>query len=411
LLPRLYGVADSRETVSVPGRAGTTLPVRRYLLTDDFGQRAEHFSAPFVDSELGRVGFRSDTGCCRGLYPDSSGRAVLLLAGGNYWVFGPSGLPVEASYQGSLVKWAHNAAGDVTRVDASGRWIRFEYADGRIVRASDSRGRTVSYGYDARGNLISVLAPGRRLDYRYGSSGRLESALENRVERLRIVYDAAGRWTEQRGGAGEVIARQQAGQSSLTIASETGERVRNRYSAAGELVSVETEAGPAGNARAEWSADRRHLYLTDGGGVRRHYGFDEAGRIVGAEIDGEPFATYRYDLSGRRELVDYAGFQAVIEAGTDGRIRYSVYPRRSFKRPSGIEPLRIIDVPAADPSGVGSPRDGGTRAATVDAAGNPTSLAYDSAGRVRSVRITGGPEVVYTYDDRGRPTKVAETWR
>ena len=109
----------------------------------------------------------------------------LTLKDGTVYVFGHEA-PLQAirDRHGNTVRFTWSTTnlfgagtGNLLRVTSpNGRWIAFTYAPGttRVSQIQDNLGRTVSYGYDANGNLTSVTDPEQHVtSYTYDAGNRL----------------------------------------------------------------------------------------------------------------------------------------------------------------------------------------------------------------------------------------------
>lgn len=331
-------------------------------------------------------------------FTDSQGMRYTLREGvgvvemtdlyGNTVAYGPGGIQHSASLGVQLVR----------------------DGQGRITRATDPAGRSLSYTYNAAGELASVTDRlGQVTYFQYETATRApsadESSSQNSAHLLSSIIDPRG----------EVIARQQF--------DEYGRVVGN---ADAKGVSVTQAFDETNNQQRV--VDRRGHPTT--------YTFDAAGnvtRVVDA-LGGTTELTYdangneltRRDPLGQVTSKTYNAVTGKVLTETDalGRVTTTAYATtgRDFERQN---PLSVTDplgrvtsfgyrlgestFPGASPTTITEPL-GRTTSVSVDGKGNLTSLnvagitttyAYDARGR--RIRETDGLGNVinYTYDDNG----------
>ncbi len=194
---------------------------------------------------------------------------------------------------GTLTTYAYDAGGKVTsivhRVQDDGVTSRFDYAYdalGRRTSATTLDG-TTTYGYDAVGNLVSVMLPsGRRIEYAYDDVGNRIAVTDDGVT-TDYVVDELGRTvlvgsTEREFDAdGNLVLERTAG----------GDVTRYDYDDESRLVRI---SGPEGTTTYHYDAFGNRIAATRDG-VRTEYLVDPTGLAnVVAEFDAAGNVTTRY---------------------------------------------------------------------------------------------------------------------
>lgn len=267
---------------------------------------------------------------------------------------------------------------DVTSVeDASGVTKTLTYGmDGNVLTAGDEKGRTTSFGYDARGWRTSWTTPGGNepgalpehftTSYVYDPLGRLKLTTDPLGRVSGSTYDAEGR--------------------ILTSTSPSNSTVTNHYDDAGQL-DVTTRPGGWRVART-YTATGRPATVQVGTRPVTTYEYDGADRLAKVTDPRNRETSYAYDAAGRRE------------SKTDALQRTTRYHYDDADR------LHDIDYEdAATPDVTFGYDDAGRRTSMEDGTGT-AAYGYDDLGRMTHVESGAGAEVGLAYDDAGRPTEI-----
>ncbi|MEW5925883.1 MAG: RHS repeat-associated core domain-containing protein [Gemmatimonadota bacterium] len=305
----------------------------------------------------------------------------------------------------------YSMEGDLVSVRDFGSEVRtFEYdAEGALVAETDGAGGRTVIDRDPYGNPAAITVgdvPVCRL--RFDSQRNVTERIDSAGSRWAYSYASGGRlteirkpdggvtrftWTTLPGRLGEIV--NEAGES-YTIDYDPdgrpertkdfdGEERRFRHDPAGNLVVVETAAGPI------------------------EYGRDATGRVVReAHPDGEEVA-YAYDAAGR--LVRAAGPDATVAYGLDaaGRIvreqvndRWVEYARDVAGNLLRLETsLGYAAEYALDPAA--RPREIALRGTRPSRPYHTASVEYDPTGRPREYRLPNGAVARWTRDEASRP--------
>lgn len=313
---------------------------------------------------------------------DIDGRENLL------WFHGPKGRIDSIVSDSRSIAYSYD---DLDRVveqrSADGRVTRFTWNDAnRPVRRVDPDGTVTSYGYDANGNVTSVVD-------RTGAEWRIEY---DPLDRVALVVDPEGGTTRRlysnRGHLAAVV-----GSSDDTIRIERDD--------AGRVVGL---VDPIGNRRS-WTYDLEGIVVEsiDPRGSRTRATTDLLGRIT-ATTDPLGLTTrYRYDELGRIvETIDPTGRATSATRDAGGRLT-------SLSVPGGIKadyawgPTGYLSE-ITDPNGNlwQTLQDGSGRLiADVDPLGNRIDYRYDDAGHLADVDLPGDlGSIELDRDDAGRMT-------
>jgi RHS repeat-associated protein len=318
----------------------------------------------------------------------------------------PDGKRTSSTYSGVLVTG--------TVVDPGGLDLSNAYsynARNDPASASDSGGRSYTFGYDAAGNLTSFAAP----DIGAGTA----------------VVDARGLPTQTRDALGTTthLTRDAAGnitrEEVRDALSALLRRIDYAYDANGNKTAETLQRTIAGvptplTTRFGYDADNRLVSVTDPlGGVSRTE-YDAAGRVV-AQVDPLGRRTsFSYDALGRRTRTTFAdGTSQTLAYDANGNVigetdqagRTTSYSYDELDRnvattlPGGATTRTVYSA-------------GGRVTATIDANGNRTDYTYDAAGRNIATTLpavdngTGGatirPRIARTLNALGAPTSVVD---
>jgi len=409
LIPHLYAQGDGSKRLSVPG-SSDSVPARRFLLSDDFGMRNEVFEESFVDPQLKAVGFRSGNPDYTGVFPNPDGSASLLLADGNAWAFDSKGRATAFVGPDSVIEFAWSSDGSLQRASRIDGALSFHYENGHLARI-DGGGAGPHQFVWREGNLVSAVTPDHRFDFAY-AGGLLDSVAEDGRVARRISYDAEGRWNEQTDAAGGLIARQKSVGHSVIRFGQDNSQTTDTYSTDGTLTS-RVQQGPAGRTSVEWNSDHREAVFMDARGTRKDFHFDRLGRVDESRVNGQVFATYRYDDQQRRQVVDYEDFAEISEFNSDGDLaRRTVQPKRSWVHQDGRKPARTVELEAdGGKSPAPSVKSGEPIKQVKDATGAQANYGYDRSGRLTSVNLAGGTRIDYEYSADGNLARVVEHHR
>jgi RHS repeat-associated protein len=343
------------------------------------------------------------------------------------------------------------AVGHVQTITASGgRTITLTWVDDRIVSAVDSAGRTVSYGYDAAGDLVEVTAAdGAITRYGYDASHRIVTVTNPLGGVVTNAYDADGRVVSQTDEVGGVTAfsYDTTFPQRTDVTHPDGSVVRDEYKY-GVLVAQTRAYGTPLAARTEYQYDSalnriavidptgalttstydrngRRLTQTDPLGRVTAWTYDPLGNVKTMTDPAGAVTRFAYDEHGNlittRSAVDAIerfsyNDDGTVATHTDARGKvtaFSYTPQGWVSQTT--DPVGLVTSVGYDPAGfVTSMTDpgGGVTTSTVDAAGRvlstsdplgrTTTYAYDAAGNLVSTTDAAGAVTTASYDIASR---------
>ncbi len=244
---------------------------------------------------------------------------------------GPGGLGGRTYPDGTSESWQRNALGLVTAyTDRDGNVTQFAWDNGgRLTKRTDPLGRSWSYTYDSRQRVAAVAFPQGSVTYTYDAAGNLTQASYSDGTVLRYGYDARRRLTTadhvsiQYDAAGRIakynnfaIGHDDAGRlSSITYA--PGQVVRYVYNNVGMLSEIDDWAG--GRTLFTYDAARQLTARTMANGTREDYTYDADGRPLTLKVSqGSKILlseTVKRDALGRIVSDDFGGFPLPDPAG------------------------------------------------------------------------------------------------
>ena len=285
---------------------------------------------------------------------------------------------------------------------------------GRITQIKDPTGKAILYGYDAKGNLVSVTDrnnnttqfiynnPNRRsflteiidplgrkgVRTEYDDKGRLARIIDGNgnvtnlgfdangsVQTITdalgnpttLVYDNRGNLIQEIDANGGIIQRSyDANNNLLSVKNPLGNTSTYTYDKIGNLLS-ETDA--LGNKTIYTYDDNNQiLTITDALGNLSTNTYDSRGNLIGRQDAAGNTATYTYDGQGKLLTLTDA----------DGNI--TRYTHDSLGRVTTL----------------------------VDGNGETTRFVYDGNGNISSIVSARGFDTRFTYDGEGRLTKVTD---
>jgi RHS repeat-associated protein len=330
-------------------------------------------------------------------------------------------------------------------------------SEGRLLRARDHFGRTVTRAYDAAGRLVREVRPdGAAFTFAYDRAGRLEEIRDSHGGSERFEYEGRGYVASIRYADGTTDRLEYDELGRLASATNASAAIEYEYDELGRQVvrrqgdfelRAEIDAD-AGNISWLWPEDvsARYEYRTNGEGLSHALTFH--GRRI--EFDRDQFdrpsarrypnglrESYRYDRrarvsgfalqTGNRTLLDrcltYAEDRvATLEDRAQGvtAISYDALGRlcrldgppaefyRFDERDNLVASHHVADTHILHGDQL---RTAGQRSYTYDPRGRVVTihdgdrvhrLDYDAKGQVARVRLPDGGEVSYAYDPFGR---------
>lgn len=364
----------------------------------------------------------------------TSGKWTLVRSKTGSFVFDPAGLLLSTSdTHGVVVTFGRDATGKVTTIGGSGgRKITLTWSGNRVASATDSATRSVSYGYDASGNLTSSTgADGKITKYGYDASHLMTTLTRPDGGVTSNSYDAAGRVSQQTDPVGRITTFAFDG-IATAITAPDGSKEIHEYTkgivtkitkAAGtalqQLWTYQYDAAfnrtastdPMGRTTtSSFDADGNPLTVTDPLGRTTTSTFNAFGEPLTVTDPLNRVTTYAYTTAGDLVSTTFPSGATVTHTfAADGSLATAVDARG--KSTSYTYDTRGLPLCTTGPDlrkWCTAYNTGGFATSETDAAGKITTNAVDALGRVVSSTDPLGKITKRTYDAAGRLLTVTD---
>lgn len=296
-------------------------------------------------------------------------------------------------------------------------------AGNRVVALSDSAGGSVTFGYDARGNLTGETTPQGSVGYTYDAAGNRSAMTVAGQPQVGYSYDRDGRLTAiTQGGATQVgFGYDNAGRPSSTTlpggASET-----YGYDAAGQLTSIGYAANGSALGNLTYGYDANGRQAAMGGTFARvslpsavtfaiYNAMDQLpslnGTALSYDADGNLTSdgTNAYTWNARGQLTGVSGPSTSASFGYNGlgqRTSTTVGGNTTGYLYDGANVVQELSgsVPRANLLSGGVDQ----YFAATSAAGTSGFLTDRLGSTIALTDGTGNPQTQYTYDPYGNPS-------
>jgi RHS repeat-associated protein len=264
-----------------------------------------------------------------------------------------------------------------------GGTITFVWTGGRIASAVDHTGRTVSYGYDAVGDLTTVTLPdGSTQSYAYDTDHRVVTMTAPDGGQTTNVYDTSHRVVSQTDPLGRELTFAY-GTDQTTVTDPMGVDTVYAYDG-GQTRSVARAAGTVLEATTYYTYESTNQLAA---------ATDPLGRTTGFGYDARGNRTAVTDPLGRTSTTTYDEWNNPITVtNAAGETTVFVYDGRgnlvSLTNPAGETTTFTVN---AD----------GTVASSTDPLGRTTLYTYDAHGFFATTTGPDGAVVTTDYDSRG----------
>lgn len=296
---------------------------------------------------------------------------------------------------GNTSQHVHNADGQLlSATDASGQTITIGYSDGgQRDQITDRLGDDTQYVYDSASRLPITITDARggvtSLSYSTRSDDGFEFQELTGVSRpdgtsLSYSYDADGNLISVTGPAGNTWSLTYNGRGQpLTVTNPEGGTTTYSYNGDGTLASVED---PSGNTTSySYDALLRPTSVTRPDGFSRTFSYDDASRLTSTTDEEGRTYGFTYDANGNlTSITDPSG--ASIQRSYDARDRLTSRTDRTGQSVSYSYDAH------------------GRLISRTDRAGNTTSYDYNAEDRLTSITNGAGDTWTLSYDDEGVPT-------
>ncbi len=311
----------------------------------------------------------------------------------------------EENALGETLTYAYNAAGDLSGwTDARGALASFQKdVMGRIIGQTDALQHGQTSKFDKMGRLTQRKTGEQNIGYAYDDQGRLATVDYGHGQQVAFSYDAEGNMTQastaeatmsyQRDALGRPVAKLQ------KLSDGTTSGVAYEYTPGGRKKSVSLlKTATEGKADA---AVRLPVVLRPDNGLtlqRTEYRYDALGRIIAIVVDGKEQVTCAFDPKTLTlsEKTFASGLKLKYAYDTEGRPSGLLAPSKEGK------PLRVV---AYEWNAVGQlakrTLTGFRDKAIVQ------SYSYDALGRLSKVDCPAAPDLEesFQHDKSGNITQ------
>lgn len=300
--------------------------------------------------------------------------------------------------------------------DATGRSVALEYTDGLLtsVASQTSPARTVSYTYDAEGNLVKVTdALGQDIIYVYDDAHNLIGMADRNTNPLRIIYNDNGACIRLASCLGEMkIHYDQDARKTHVTEEVEGEHQLTTYTYDTANRLIKQEGNCCGyNTRFEYDDVGNITKRINGNGNATRYSYDAQGNVT-QEID--PMGrTYLYtyepafnqvanitDRRGNTTSFTYSGTGDLLTVTMPMGITSSFTYNAHGQRLTSTDPRGMVHQYGYDAHGYLN--------SISDPEGGVTLLTYDEVGDLVSQTSPNGHTTTFAYDALGRMTAVTD---
>lgn len=325
--------------------------------------------------ELASIGYPDGT--ARSFTYDGAHRMVTLTDGAG------------VTYLTNTFDAAGRVIGQVDGLGASRSWI-YDVASTTYV---DTLGAATVYGFDANGNVTSIVDASGTVSFTFDGNGMITSEVDQDGRTTTYSYDPAGRLT----GATD----------------PTGATTAYSYAPSGELLAVSDPGGVGGATRTEsyvYNAQGLPTSHTMVDGTTESWTYttagdvatavDAAGSVDGFEYDSRGNLTGYVNALGARWTFAYDGANRLVQTvAPDGGVTGYGYDVRD----------RVVAVTAPDGGTTSYVYDVWDRVtAATDPLGATTTYSYDVNGRLLAVTGPDGATVAYGYNSEDVVTQIVD---
>lgn len=208
--------------------------------------------------------------------------------------------PTAMAYSdGRTVSFRYNRRGELVEMkDWNGTAAMERDVLGRLVKVTDHNGRETGFAYDAAGNRTKITYPdGTAAVYAYDRNNRLVKVTDGESQAAQYIYDSAG----------NLLSIAQPGSSSICTYNANGQPVKVAYSLGDSISMSETFVYDAmgritGSERTGSAAEFVRSTA---------YAYDAMGRLVSYR-SGQNEEIYAYDALGNRTSKSVNGLQKAV---------------------------------------------------------------------------------------------------
>lgn len=339
-----------------------------------------------------------------GMRPLSVTGAPIQSSGGKAFAYDANGfISSRIDWRGNVTTYTHDSRGSETsRTEASGTplarkiattWHAAFHLPTKIVEP----GRTTTFSYDDRGNLltkaITAGALTRSFSYTYNSFGQVLTAIDPLGHVTTYAYDAKGNLVSVKNALGHV--------TSFT-----------NYDGAGRLLRA---VDPNGLVTTLTYDVRGRITSRKEGGLTTSSAYDAVGNLTRITLPDASYLALTYDGAHRlKEVADAFGNRRVFTLDNRGNVtKEEVFDTANvLKRTRSYiydSVNRLIEsISARNQFTHYGYDDQGNLTSTVDPDGHRTAFAYDGLNRLTQTVDPNGGVAARTYDPLDHLTSITD---
>jgi RHS repeat-associated protein len=297
----------------------------------------------------------------------------------------------RTDHLGRSTSFSYDARGNVLTVSNSlNQATTFAYtADGLLAGATDPLGHTVSMEYDQYGNVQAAIDPlGHRTTMEYDAVGRLLATTDALGRRTALTYDALDHVTAITDPTGATTKMTYDLNGNITkVVNALGQQTTRSFDGKNRLISTTDHAGRT--SKAQYNTNNKVIGMTAPSGKVVRYTYDERGQVTNVANSSGGAVRFKYDSRGN----------LVSVTDQRGSLTTFVYDEQS-------RPVEMRD-PLGRSSRVGYDASGNV-IEKIDRLGRRTTYTYDVLDRLSRVNFPDA-SVNYTYDASSKLTRVDDS--
>jgi RHS repeat-associated protein len=373
-----------------------------------YGWTGSYGASLTVDEKAETATVRQDNGSTVVFYliegkyfPAAWSQATLAKEGENYIYTLPSQEKLEFNKSGQLIK--------VT--DRHGNALTLTYKESKLETVKDSAGRTLTFTYNAGGQIESVKDPmGHLVKYTYESGNLATVTLPAKeAARWKFKYDASHQLTELTDGRGNTTKNEYDASNRVKAQTDALERKRTLEYKETESVRETTITEPDSSKTVEkFNKAGEPTSVTRASGTElartTSYEYDSLFQLTKVTDPNSHAITYGYDSEGNRTSKKDAN-------GNETKWTYNTtHDVKTMTTPKG-NTTTVVRNAAGDPETIERPTPGGTQKTTfkwaangdleseTDPAERTTTYEYDSYGDRKAEKNAESDKRTWTYNE------------